>query len=83
MSATDQAPARLINCDKLACWVGSSFATAFFASLERCSCINLSTDDDDDDDNADEANHRPLILTKHPSYKLPDLPQISTSPTAT
>ncbi|KAL0373838.1 UNVERIFIED_CONTAM: hypothetical protein Sradi_3299500 [Sesamum radiatum] len=75
MSASDQAPAGLINCDKLACWVGSSFATAFFASLERCSCINLSTDDDNDNTDTDEANDRPIILP-HP-------PQISTSPTAT
>ncbi|KAL0412248.1 UNVERIFIED_CONTAM: hypothetical protein Slati_3814500 [Sesamum latifolium] len=70
MSATDQHG--LIKCDKLACWLGSSFATAFFASLERCSCINLSTDDDDDDAAADEAN----LILPHP-------PQISTSPTPT
>jgi hypothetical protein len=31
-----------------ASWVGASVTSAFFASLERCSCINLSTDDDDD-----------------------------------
>jgi len=31
-----------------ATWVGTSVTSAFFASLERCSCINLSTDDDDD-----------------------------------
>jgi hypothetical protein len=42
-----------------ATWVGTSVASAFFASLERCSCINLSTDDDRDHE---EAKDRPLIL---------------------
>lgn len=47
-----------------ASWVGASVTSAFFASLQRCSCINLSTnDDDDDDDNQDEAKDRPLMLT--------------------
>ncbi|XVE73682.1 hypothetical protein DITRI_Ditri11bG0138500 [Diplodiscus trichospermus] len=53
-----------ISCDKLdrmANWVGTSMASAFFASLERCSCINLSTTDFDDEE---EANDRPLMLTK-------------------
>ncbi|KAL4351374.1 hypothetical protein GQ457_06G031330 [Hibiscus cannabinus] len=48
--------------DRMANWVGSSMASAFFASLERCSCINLSTTDFDDDE---ESHHdRPLLLTK-------------------
>ena len=54
-----------ISCDKLdrvANWVGSNVASAFFASLERCSCINLNTADPDDDD--EEAKDRPLMLTK-------------------
>ncbi|KAJ7959372.1 UDP-N-acetylmuramate--L-alanine ligase [Quillaja saponaria] len=42
----------------MACWVGTSVASAFFASLERCSCVNLSTSDDDQD----EAHDRPLML---------------------
>ncbi|EOX95667.1 hypothetical protein QUC31_005157 [Theobroma cacao] len=53
-----------ISCDKLdrmATWVGSNMASAFFASLERCSCINLSTTDFDDEE---EAKDRPLMLTK-------------------
>ncbi|KAE9587251.1 hypothetical protein Lal_00004422 [Lupinus albus] len=33
----------------MASWIGTNLATAFFASLERCSCINLSTSDDNDD----------------------------------
>ncbi|KAL7121605.1 hypothetical protein ACP275_02G191800 [Erythranthe tilingii] len=57
-----------IKCEKLdrvASWVGTSVATAFFASLERCSCINISTTDSDVDE---EANDRPLMLTKFPSF---------------
>ncbi|KAF5195824.1 hypothetical protein FRX31_014588 [Thalictrum thalictroides] len=45
----------------IANWLGSSVATAFFASLERCSCINLSTTDVEDEE---EAKDRPLMLTK-------------------
>lgn len=47
------------NCgrlDRVAMWVGSGLATAFFASLERCSCINIDTQDGDTD-----ANDLPLI----------------------
>ncbi|CAK8567618.1 unnamed protein product [Lathyrus sativus] len=33
----------------MASWIGMNLATAFFSSLERCSCINLSTSDDPDD----------------------------------
>ncbi|RVW29515.1 hypothetical protein CK203_077418 [Vitis vinifera] len=47
----------------MATWVSTSVASAFFASLERCSCINLSTTDMDDDDNGEEAKDRPLMLT--------------------
>lgn len=57
-----------ISCDKLdrmANWVGS----AFFASLERCSCINLSATDFDDEDEP-EPKDCPLMLTN------PDHPQI-------
>ncbi|KAL5981586.1 hypothetical protein ACLOJK_015649 [Asimina triloba] len=49
--------------DRIANWFGSSVASAFFASLERCSCINLSTIDIDDYDE-EEAKDRPLMLTK-------------------
>ncbi|WCJ22441.1 hypothetical protein M5689_004531 [Euphorbia peplus] len=52
-----------ISCDKLdrvANWVGTNVASAFFASLERCSCINLNTTDPDDDD--EEAKDRPLMF---------------------
>ncbi|MBA0769413.1 hypothetical protein Gotri_018147 [Gossypium trilobum] len=53
-----------MSCDKLdrmANWVGTSMASAFFASLERCSCINLSTTDFDDEE---EAYDRPLNSQK-------------------
>ncbi|XP_050945956.1 uncharacterized protein LOC103482984 [Cucumis melo] len=43
----------------MATWVGTSVASAFFASLERCSCINLSTSDDHED--PEEAHDRPLM----------------------
>ncbi|KAL3615725.1 hypothetical protein CASFOL_041386 [Castilleja foliolosa] len=61
--------AEIGKCEKLdraASWVGTSVATAFFASLERCSCIHLSTVETDDDD--EEAKDRPLMLTKYPSF---------------
>ncbi|XWS50317.1 hypothetical protein CRYUN_Cryun12cG0077800 [Craigia yunnanensis] len=44
----------------MASWLGTSVAQAFFTSLERCSCINLSTSDDADDS---EAHDRPLMFT--------------------
>lgn len=46
----------------IANWVGTSVASAFFASLERCSCVNLNTADDDDEED-EEAKDRPLMLT--------------------
>ncbi|XP_073112592.1 uncharacterized protein [Elaeis guineensis] len=48
----------------VASWLGTSVASAFFASLERCSCINLSTAEDDGDEEEEEAKDRPLMLTK-------------------
>ncbi|GMJ06351.1 hypothetical protein HRI_004304300 [Hibiscus trionum] len=48
----------------MAAWLGSSVAQAFFASLERCSCINLSTSDDADDS---EAHDLPLMFTNSAS----------------
>ncbi|MBA0806333.1 hypothetical protein Gohar_005788 [Gossypium harknessii] len=44
----------------MAAWLASSVAQAFFVSLERCSCINLSTSDDADDS---EAHDLPLMFT--------------------
>ncbi|KAL5726863.1 hypothetical protein ACHQM5_000111 [Ranunculus cassubicifolius] len=51
--------------DRVANWLGTSVASAFFASLERCSCINLSTTDVEDEE---EAKDRPLMLTKPISH---------------
>ncbi|ESR58049.1 hypothetical protein CICLE_v10022804mg [Citrus x clementina] len=66
-------PCSFMSCDKLdrvANWVGANVATAFFASLERCSCINLSTAEFEDED---EAKDRPLMVfrsTVHGRYDL-------------
>ncbi|KAG8384246.1 hypothetical protein BUALT_Bualt04G0098200 [Buddleja alternifolia] len=35
--------------DGVVTWILGGFTTAFFASLERCSCINIATKDDVDD----------------------------------
>lgn len=52
----------------MASWLGTSVAQAFFASLERCSCINLSTTDDADADADDsDAHDRPLMFTNSSS----------------
>ncbi|XVF80252.1 hypothetical protein PTKIN_Ptkin15bG0056300 [Pterospermum kingtungense] len=66
-----------ISCDKLdrmANWVGTSMASAFFASLERCSCINLSATDFDDEE---EPKDCLLMLTKP---MVPDEPEIQPQP---
>ncbi|XP_042500715.1 uncharacterized protein LOC122078686 [Macadamia integrifolia] len=42
--------------DGAAVWLVNGLASAFFASLERCSCINIATEGDTDD-----ANDLPLI----------------------
>ncbi|KAL6952923.1 hypothetical protein U1Q18_042934 [Sarracenia purpurea var. burkii] len=44
--------------DGLAMWLINGVATAFFASLERCSCIRIATADDGEDANDD----LPLVL---------------------
>ncbi|KAJ8435213.1 hypothetical protein Cgig2_028399 [Carnegiea gigantea] len=61
--------------------VGSSVVSAFFTSLERCSCINLSTSDMDDDD---ESMDRRLMFansTRHddPRHAAPPPPLSSTA----
>ncbi|ESR52518.1 hypothetical protein CICLE_v10023176mg [Citrus x clementina] len=48
----------------VASWVSATVVSAFFASLERCSCVNLTTTDPDDDEE-DEAKDRPLTLTSN------------------
>ncbi|CDP05031.1 unnamed protein product [Coffea canephora] len=53
--------------DGLARWFGMSVASAFFASLERCSCVNLNTSESDDEDE-EEAKDRPLMFTNLRSF---------------
>ncbi|PIN21413.1 hypothetical protein CDL12_05886 [Handroanthus impetiginosus] len=50
--------------DGLARWLGTSVAAAFFASLERCACVNVDADGDDEE----EAHDRPLMLTTFYSF---------------
>ncbi|KAL6641277.1 hypothetical protein ACP70R_019458 [Stipagrostis hirtigluma subsp. patula] len=45
-------------------WVATGVAAAFFASLERCSCIHLHTTEDDGDEDLEEAKDRPLMLSR-------------------
>jgi len=48
-------------------WVGTGVALAFFASLERCSCIHLHTtekeEDGSDDEDPEETKDRPLMFS--------------------
>lgn len=53
--------------DGLARWFGTSVASAFFASLERCSCVNLNTSESDDEDE-EEAKDHPLMVSTVPSH---------------
>ncbi|KAF7816673.1 uncharacterized protein G2W53_030642 [Senna tora] len=53
----------------MANWFGSSLASAFFASLDRWSCVNVSTSDDVDDDNEDD-NDSSVILSNSGSLNL-------------
>ncbi|CAA7039714.1 unnamed protein product [Microthlaspi erraticum] len=63
-AASNISTASLEKLDQAASWVGTTVISAFFASLERCSCVNLSTSDDDDDN--EEAHSRPLALSAAP-----------------
>ncbi|CAN7092183.1 unnamed protein product [Brassica rapa subsp. narinosa] len=61
-TASNLSTASFEKIDQAASWVGTTVISAFFASLERCSCVNLSTSDDDDD----ESHSRPLALSPAP-----------------
>ncbi|KFK28960.1 hypothetical protein AALP_AA7G071000 [Arabis alpina] len=50
--------------DQAASWISASIISAFFSSLERCACVNLTTSHDEDDD--EESYHRPLALSAAP-----------------
>ncbi|KAH0658477.1 hypothetical protein KY289_027225 [Solanum tuberosum] len=59
-----------MSCEKidgLARWFGTSVASAFFASLERCACVNLTTYASDDEEE-EEAKDRPLFMNNLPSH---------------
>ncbi|XP_062074677.1 uncharacterized protein LOC133778685 [Humulus lupulus] len=54
--------------DQVATWVGSTVSSAFFSSLERFSCVNVTTDDDDEEeegeaDSQDAVKNPPLTVT--------------------
>ncbi|KAK9724843.1 hypothetical protein RND81_05G102400 [Saponaria officinalis] len=57
----------------VATYVGASVVSAFFASLERCSCINLTTSDIDEDDEDDDRRLMFSSSTRHddPLHSLP------------
>lgn len=51
--------------DGLARWFGTSVVAAFFASLDRCSCVNVDADGEEDDD---ESNDDSLMITTFYSF---------------
>lgn len=53
------------NGNNLARWFGTSVVAAFFASLERCACVNVDADGEEDDD---EANDDPYMITTFYSF---------------
>ncbi|KAI9097580.1 hypothetical protein K1719_025351 [Acacia pycnantha] len=61
----------------MASWFGSSVASAFFASLDRWSCVNVSTSDDLDDDNEDDYVS---VLSNSASVNLSNTPVATPSP---
>lgn len=54
-SSSHGSPPACGKLDGVAMWFVNGVATAFFASLERCSCIRIATEDDGED------NDVPLI----------------------
>ncbi|KAJ0926839.1 hypothetical protein HanRHA438_Chr04g0175921 [Helianthus annuus] len=49
----------------LASRVGNNVASAFFASLESCSCVNLTTADSEDEEYLDEEESNEVIAMAH------------------
>ncbi|EXC14448.1 hypothetical protein L484_007815 [Morus notabilis] len=46
--------------DQVALWLSATVSSAFFSSLERFSCVNVTTDDDEeDDDHREDAANDP------------------------
>uniref|UniRef100_A0A5K1GTW0 Uncharacterized protein n=1 Tax=Nymphaea colorata TaxID=210225 RepID=A0A5K1GTW0_9MAGN len=58
--AGERPPTTCWRIDRVALWLGSTIATFFFSTLDRCSCINIPTADDVDDGTG-EAKTAPLI----------------------
>lgn len=56
-TSTHDPPGGCRKLDGMAMWLINGVATAFFASLDRCSCIRISTEDYD----VDDAGDLPLI----------------------
>ena len=54
-------------------FIGASVVSAFFSSLERCSCINLSTSDNDEEEDAMDRGLMFNYSTRHddPRFALP------------
>ncbi|KAF4353130.1 hypothetical protein F8388_016975 [Cannabis sativa] len=44
--------------DLVATWVGSTVSSAFFSSLERFSCVNVTTDDDEEEEDDDDGEEK-------------------------
>ena len=59
------------NLNNVANWVSATVVSAFFSSLERFSCVNVSTTDPDDDD--DDDDDRPLALHTNPHLQHDDV----------
>ncbi|KAJ0239648.1 Uncharacterized protein HA466_0232520 [Hirschfeldia incana] len=55
--------------DQAASWISATIISAFFASLESCSCVNLSTSHDDEEEYGEESYNRPLALSAAPHSK--------------
>jgi hypothetical protein len=63
--------------DQMATWVGSTVSSAFFSSLERFSCVNVTTsdppDNDEDDDYSDSVTTTTTTVNNpDPSVKTPN-----------
>ncbi|KAK2664314.1 hypothetical protein Ddye_002888 [Dipteronia dyeriana] len=55
----------------VATWVSTTVISAFFASLERCACVNLNTFDPDDEE--EESKDRPLALSVANPHSVEDI----------
>ncbi|KAJ7004291.1 Fiber protein [Populus alba x Populus x berolinensis] len=69
-TATTNSIVSVENLNNVANWVSATVVSAFFSSLERFSCVNVSTTDPDDDDDDDD---RPLALTTNPHLQHDDV----------